>query len=140
MDMKEVISGEWMEGMAFKTEVNGHELILDADLNVGGKDKGPRPKPLMLASLLGCTAMDVIFILKRMRVDVKSFNIDVESESSEETPKHYTAMHIIYRFSGDNLAIDKLDKAIKLSQDQYCGVSYVYKQTMKITYEIKLEN
>ena len=138
--MKNKMSGEWIDGMAFRTEVNGHELIMDADEAVGGKDRGPRPKPLMAASLLGCTAMDVISILNKMRVEVESFKIDIESEMTEEHPKHYSHMHIIYRFKGKDLPMDKLEKAVNLSQDRYCGVSYIYKQAMKITHEIVVED
>lgn len=138
--MKKTLSGEWMDGMAFRTEVNGHELIIDAEENVGGKDRGPRPKPLMEASLMGCTAMDVISILKKMRVEVESFKIDVETEMTEEHPKHYSHMHLIYRFKGKDLPMDKLEKAVNLSQDRYCGVSYVYRQAMKLTYKIVVED
>jgi putative redox protein len=138
--MKKTLSGEWMDGMAFRTEVNGHELIMDADGAVGGKDRGPRPKPLMEAALMGCTAMDVISILKKMRVEVESFKIDVETEMTEEHPKHYSHMHLIYRFKGKDLPMDKLEKAVNLSQDRYCGVSYMYRQAMKLTHEIVLED
>ncbi len=138
--MEKTMSGEWIDGMAFRTEVNGHELILDADDVVGGQDRGPRPKPLMEASLLGCTAMDVISILKKMRVDVESFKIDVETEMTEEHPKHYSHMHLIYRFKGKDLPMDKIEKAVTLSQDRYCGVSYIYIQAMKLTHKIVVED
>ena len=66
--MKDEINVVWTGDMTFETELNGHKLIIDADKKVGGKDKGPRPKPLMMLSLAGCTGMDVISILKKMRV------------------------------------------------------------------------
>jgi len=59
---------------------------------------------------------------------------------TEEHPKHYTAMHIIYQFKGKDLPMDKLEKAINLSQDRYCGVSFVYRKTMKLTHEIQILN
>ena len=136
--MKEEINVSWTEDMAFETELNGHKLIIDANENVGGHDKGPRPKPLMLLSLAGCTGMDVISILKKMRVDVDSFNVKVEGELTEEHPKHYHKMHTIYEFTGKNLPLDKIEKAVNLSQERYCGVSATYRKAMELTSEIKI--
>jgi putative redox protein len=82
--------------------------------------------------------MDVISILKKMRIEPKTFNINIEAEVTEEHPKHYSSMHLIYEFSGDGLDEDKLRKAIELSQDRYCGVSVVYRKAMPVTYEIKI--
>ena len=68
--MKDTITVNWKEKMAFETVVNGHKLVVDAKEENGGSDRGPRPKPLMMVSLAGCTGMDVISILKKMRVHV----------------------------------------------------------------------
>jgi len=122
--------------MKFDAVVSGHHVVMDALPLVGGNDEGARPKELMLASLAGCTGMDVVSILKKMRIEPEYFNIRVEAEMTEEHPKHYTAMHIIYEFKGENLELEKLQKAVKLSQDQYCGVSTAYRKAMEITYEI----
>ena len=124
--------------MAFEADVDGHKIVIDADPHVGGENRGPRPKPFMLAALVGCTAMDVISILKKMRVDVESFNVKVEGDLTEEFPKHFFKMHVIYEFTGKDLPMDKLKKAIELSEERYCGVSAVYKKTMEITSEIKV--
>jgi putative redox protein len=136
--MKDGIKVSWLEDLAFETVLNGHKIILDAEENVGGKDRGPRPKPMMMVSLAGCTGMDVISILKKMRVDVKKFDVSVEAEVTEEHPKHYTKMHLVYEFWGKDLPMDKLEKAVVLSQDRYCGVSYTYRQVMELTYEIRV--
>ncbi len=132
----EVVSTKWLENMAFESEINGHKIIIDAKEEVGGQDRGPRPKPFMLAALGGCTSMDVVSILKKMRVELKSLNVIVEGELSEEHPKRFLKMHVIYEVEGDNLPMDKIQKAVSLSEDQYCGVSAVYKQVMDITSEI----
>lgn len=136
--MKSSMEGKWLGDMAFEAEVNGHEVIMDATDAVGGHDRGPRPKELMVTSLLGCTGMDVVSILKKMHVEFDSLNLRIETELTEEHPKHYTSMHIIYSFRGNELPMDKLEKAIELSQDKYCGVSAVYKQVMPITHEIRI--
>ncbi|MCF8379893.1 MAG: OsmC family protein [Bacteroidales bacterium] len=138
--MKETISLSWMDGMAFETEVNGHKIIIDANESVGGNNRGPRPKPLMMVALAGCTGMDVVSILKKMRVDYDKLDVKVEGDLTEEHPKHFHKMKVIYEFTGKNLPYDKIQKAIDLSKERYCGVSISYKKAMEIEYEIILHD
>ena len=135
---KEEIQVNWLDKMAFSTEVNGHKMIIDAVPEVGGENRGPRPKPFMLVALGGCTAMDVISILKKMRVEVQGFNVKVEGDLTEEHPKQFHKIHVIYEFKGKDLPMDKLQKAIDLSEERYCGVSVVYKKAMELTSEIRI--
>jgi putative redox protein len=137
---KEVVTTKWLSNMAFETEVTGHKIVLDAGEAVGGENRGPRPKPLMLAALGGCTGMDVISILQKMRLEVESFNVVVEGETTEEHPKHFYKMHVIYEFTGKGLQLEKLQKAVELSEERYCGVSASYKKAMEITSEIRIIN
>ena len=125
--------------MAFSAEVSGHEIIIDADEKVGGRDRGPRPKPFMLVSLAGCTGMDVVSILKKMRVEIDDFNVVVEGELTEEHPKHFISMHVIYEFTGKDLPMEKLQKAVSLSEERYCGVTAIYRKAMGLTSEIKIK-
>eukprot|EP01156_Anaeramoeba_ignava_P019853 Anaeramoba_ignava/a98978_10.p1 GENE.a98978_10~~a98978_10.p1 ORF type:complete len:143 (-),score=17.49 a98978_10:598-1026(-) len=136
MGSKNKVEINWKENMAFEAEVNGHKFIIDAVEKVGGEDRGPRPKPLMLAALGGCTGMDVVSILKKMRVEVDDFNIVVDGEQNEEHPVQYINMHIRYEFTGKNLPLDKIEKAVNLSQERYCGVSDFYRKVIPITHEI----
>lgn len=138
--MKQDISIFWKSGMAFEAVVNGHKLMLDAGEQVGGHNLGPRPKPLMLVALAGCTAMDVVSILAKMRVDLENFDVKVEGEQSEEQPVHYISMHIIYEFWGKDLPVEKLEKAINLSHERYCGVSAVYRKAMPVTHSMVVHN
>ena len=133
---KQEIKIDWLENMAFKTEVNGHTMVIDATAEGGGENLGPRPKPLMLVALAGCTGMDVVSILKKMRVEVESFSVKVIAEMTEEHPKLFTGMHVVYEFKGKELPMDKLVKAVSLSDEKYCGVSATLKQGLKITHEI----
>lgn len=135
---KESVSTRWLENMAFESEINDHKFIIDADPSAGGENRGPRPKLLMLSALGGCTAMDVVAILKKMRVDIKGLNVIVEGDLTEEYPKHFNKMHIIYEFTGKDLPLDKLQKAIDLSSEKYCGVSAVYRKAMELTSEIRI--
>ncbi len=127
---------DWLENMAFRGDVNGHEIILDASPEGGGQDRGPRPKPLAMVALAGCTAMDVISILKKMRVEPESFSVKVTGQLTEEHPKHFTGMHVVYEFSGKDLPKDKLEKAVSLSEERYCGVSATYRKGIPVTSEI----
>lgn len=136
----EQVRVNWLENMAFEAEVNGHKIIIDAAEAVGGENRGPRPKPLMLVALAGCTGMDVVSILKKMRVEVETFNVVVEGDLTEEHPKQFSKMRIIYEFKGNDLPMDKLEKAINLSEERYCGVSAMYKKAIGIITEIRILN
>jgi len=136
--MKDSIDVNWTGDLSFETEVNGHRIVMDAKTEAGGKDQGPRPKPLMMVALAGCTGMDVASLLKKMRIEVESFTVRVEGELTETHPKQFISMHIIYAFKGKDLPMDKLKRAVELSQETYCGVSATYKKAMKLSYEIKV--
>ena len=135
---KAQVKVNWLENMAFEADVSGHKIILDAAEAVGGENRGPRPKPLMLTALAGCTGMDVVSILKKMRVDLDNFNVIVEGDLTEEHPKQFYKMNVIYEFTGKDLPFEKLKKAVSLSEDRYCGVSALYKKAIELTSEIKI--
>jgi putative redox protein len=135
---KEIVTTKWLGNMAFEGSVSGHKITIDAEPHVGGENRGARPKPLMLLALGGCTGMDVISILGKMRVDVEKFNVYVEGELTDDYPKHFSKMHVIYEFTGKDLPLDKLQKAVSLSEEKYCGVSAVYKKVIEMTSEIKI--
>lgn len=135
---KDTVNTTWLGKMAFEGAVSGHKIIIDAEPHVGGENRGARPKPLMLLALGGCTGMDVVSILQKMKVGIEKFNVIVEGELTDEYPKYYHKMHVIYEFTGKDLPLDKLEKAVKLSEEKYCGVSAVYKKAITITSEIKV--
>jgi putative redox protein len=137
--MNNKVDVTWAGNMSFEAEVNGFKIMMDADESVGGENKGPRPKPLTLASLGGCTAMDVISILKKMRIEPDYFNVAVVGELTEEHPKYYHKIHLTYIFRGQGLDLDKLEKAAKLSQERYCGVNALLKNGVEITHSIVIE-
>ncbi len=137
--MSEKVGLKWTKDMSFEADVNGHKIIIDADEKVGGKDRGPRPKPMMLLALGGCTGMDVVSILKKMRVELESFNVDVEATITNEHPKYYDHFTIVYTFKGKNLPMAKLEKAVSLSQDRYCGVSEMLRKSSTLDHKIIVE-
>ena len=136
--MSTQISLNWKEQMTFEAEVNGNTLTIDADASVGGRDLGPRPKPLLLVALAGCTGMGVISILGKMRVTPEDFNVKVEADMTEEHPKYYDKIRIVYEFKGKDLPMDKLEKAVSLSQERYCGVSAMLEKSSELSHEIRL--
>ncbi len=138
--MNNKVEVNWTNDMVFEASVNNHKIMLDADEAVGGQNKGPRPKALTLVSLGGCTGMDVVSILKKMRVDFESFNVEVEGELTEEHPKYYHTITITYFFKGKDLPMDKLEKAINLSQERYCGVTAMLSKAAKIDHKIIVED
>ena len=132
-------SVEWKEGMAFEAHLDGFNFAIDADPIVGGQNKGPKPKGLTLVSLAGCTAMDVISILGKMRVadKIDSFSVATDGTLDEEHPKKFLEVVIKYIFKG-NLAdsIEKINHAIELSMENYCGVSATLRPTVKLSHQL----
>ncbi|MCD4769368.1 MAG: OsmC family protein [Bacteroidales bacterium] len=126
--------------MSFEVNLDGHKFEIDAVEQFGGADKGPRPKNLMLASIAGCTGMDVVSILKKMKVVFDDFTVVVTGTITEVYPKHFDTMHIVYRLKGKEIPREKVEKAVILSQDKYCGVTYSFKPTVNITHEIIIED
>ena len=137
--MKHEINVAWTGNMGFEAEVNDFKIKLDADEKVGGNNQGPRPKALTLVALAGCTGMDVVSILAKMRVVPEDFDVKVSGELTEEHPKYYDKIHIKYFFKGKDLPMAKLEKAINLSQERYCGVSAMLGKASQITHEIIVE-
>jgi putative redox protein len=136
--MKNRVNVLWTGDMSFDAEVNDHHIVFDADEMVGGKNKGPRPKAMLLAGLAGCTGMDVVSILRKMRIEPDYFNMYVEANLTEEHPRVYDTIHLVYEFRGDELPMEKLEKAVELSQERYCGVSAMLGKVAELTWEIKI--
>ena len=135
---KETINVKWTDGMSFEANIDGFKVYIDSDPEFGGKDRGPKPKPLMMLALAGCTGMDVISLMNKMRVEYDSLNIVIEGELTEEHPKHFTKMKVVYEIGGSNVDLKKVEKIVNMSKEKYCGVSYSYMKAMELEYEIKI--
>ncbi|MEA4950181.1 MAG: OsmC family protein [Petrimonas sp.] len=130
----------WRENNIFETDIDGHNVVIDLAEEAGGNDAGPRPKKLLLVAAAGCSGLDVVEIIKKMRIDIKGFNIQIESDLADEYPKQNTNLRVVYEFEGENLPKDKLERACQLSFDKYCGVLAMYKKAVPVTYEVKIRN
>lgn len=128
----------YQEGMCFQAELDNHKLLLDAEETFGGQNLGPRPKKLLLAALAGCTGMDVVSILNKMKVPFSEFWLEVEAELTETEPKVYKSFTIFYNLRGENLNREKIEKAIALSQERYCGVSAMFRHFAPINIVLRL--
>jgi putative redox protein len=117
---------------------SGHMVSMDTKEVVGGHEAAATPMELVLQSLMGCTAMDVLSILKKMKVEPDDFQVDETNERSEEHPKVYTKIHMIYKFKGDDIDQEKVKRAVMLSKERYCSVSAMLISSVDITYHIEI--
>ena len=128
-----------IEGVTFIGKAgSNHWVPMDGPEQFKGSNAATRPKELILIGLAGCSGSDVASILSKMRVNLNRFEIDVEAESSTEHPKVFTHIHLTYKFWGEELKTNNIEKAINLSQDKYCSVSAMLKSSVKITHSYKL--
>lgn len=132
------ISTKWVSGVAFESEnPSGQMVPIDGAEEVGGQGKGYRPKALMLSALAGCSGIDVASLIKKMRLEVDNFHIDIDAEMTEEHPKHYNKVHVVFHFYGSDLDEAKLHKVVSLSVDKYCGVMEMFRQFAQVTTAIE---
>jgi len=135
--MTQTIKTQWEGNMLFNADTLGGNFKIDAAEESGGQGKGVRPKALMLTSLAGCTGMDIVSLLKKMRAEVDGMEINVSGELTDEHPKFYNKVTLEYVFYGTDLKKDKIEKAIELSAEKYCGVMEMFRQFAEITTVIK---
>jgi len=122
--------------MAFTANINSHEVRMDGTPDDGGEDTAPSPKRMMLASLAGCTGMDVVSILNKMKVAFSDFSIDIDAQVKDEFPKIYNKVKITYKIKMAEADRPKMKKAVDLSQEKYCSVSAMFRSFAKMETEI----
>ena len=130
---------KWKQGMTFESHLKLHMINIDTTVKGGGADTGFNPKALLLSSLAGCTGMDVVSILNKMRIKFSNFEIEVEAEQTDDEPRVFKDFNIIYRLKTDPAHKDKVKKAVDLSMDKYCGVSAMLQKHAPIYYKIIIE-
>ena len=137
--MTDIVTTEWQQDMVFKSDnPSGDEIFIDASEEFGGTNSGLRPKAMMLSSLAGCSGLDVISLLKKMKVDIDNLKIVTKGELTEEHPKYYHKVKIDYHFFGNELNEKKIKKAVDLSIERYCGVFEMFRHFAKMETEIHL--
>ena len=129
-----------IKGISFagKTDSN-HWITMDGPENFGGSDAGIRPKELLLLSLAGCTASDVVSILQKKRVKLDDFEMNISADMTEEHPKVYSKIDLEYVFYGENIKEKDVERAIELSETKYCGVTAIFEKAMDIKHSYRIE-
>lgn len=126
----------WNGNMSFSGQsASGVVIPIDAAKDVGGNDSGARPMELLLHALAGCTGIDIVLILRKMRLDVRAFSMEVEGTRADDHPKRFTDIHIHYALEGD-LPEEKVVRAIRLSKEKYCSVSHSLSAVITASYSI----
>ena len=133
---KHEVNTMFNEGMSFTATINGHKLVMDTTAEDGGMDIGPGPKRLMLAALAGCTGIDIVSILNKMKVSFSSFSISTQASLTAENPKIYDHVKITYKIKMAEVDKPKMIKAVNLSKDKYCGVFAMFSKFAKMDTEI----
>ncbi len=131
------IHARWTSGTRFEgTNADGLSVVMDGHPEHGGTAGGPAPMETLLIALAGCTGMDVIPILRKMRAPIERFAIEVAADRSEEHPRVLTAIRLRYTAAGPGLRADQVEKAVALSQEKYCSISAMLRKTAPITYDV----
>lgn len=129
-----------VEGITFVAESgSGHAVVMDASPDVGGRDMGARPMEMVLMGAGGCSAIDVVHILKKARQDLVDCVVELEADRAPEDPKVFTRIHLHYVVTGKGLNPAQVERAIKLSKEKYCSATIMLAKTAEVTsdYEIR---
>ncbi len=137
MDMQAKI--KWIEGMTMLGESgSGHSVVLDGPISLGGKNIGIRPMEMLLLGLGGCTTVDIISILKKMKQDIISIDSNIKATRQDKEPKIFTTIHIDFNLTGNQLNLAKCQKAVDLSQQKYCSAAIMLGQMATITSKVNI--
>ena len=133
------ISVKWIDGMLMVGKSDsGHAVVMDGPPEIGGENLGVRPMEMLLLGMAGCTMIDVVSTLKKMREDVVDCQTQVSADRSEEYPKVFTNINVHFILKGKQLNLSKVDKAIKLSAEKYCSASIMLGKTAVITHDFEI--
>lgn len=129
----------WDGGARFTGETeSGHRVVMDGPPDAGGEDQGPRPTEMVLLGLGGCSAFDVVHILRRGRQPVAGCRVELEAERAETDPKVFTRIHLHFVVEGAGVSGKQVGRAVALSADKYCSVARMLESTASITHDWEL--
>lgn len=130
---------KWVDGMSFLGESgSGHAVLMDGTPEAGGRNLGPRPMEMVLMGTGGCSAFDVVLILKKSRQEISDCVVEIESERAAEDPKVFTRIHFHFIVTGKNLNPAQVERAIKLSAEKYCSASIMLGKTAQMTHDFEI--
>jgi putative redox protein len=132
---------KWLDHMSFVGESDsGHSVVMDGAPDAGGRNLGVRPMEMLLLGLGGCTAFDVVSILRKSRQQMAACEVEIEAERAGEIPKVFTKIHLHFIVSGKDLDESKVAKAVALSADKYCSATRMLEKTAAITHDFEVVN
>ena len=135
------VTTHWKGNMQFESDnPNGKTVLMDTSPEHGGHNSGLSPKAMMLSALAGCSGLDVVSILDKMKVKLADFRMDTYGDLTDEHPKYYNKVHVEYHFYGDNLDEKKIQKAVDLSIEKYCGVMEMFRQFSELSISVHFHN
>jgi putative redox protein len=133
------ISVNWVDGMLMVGKSHsGHSITMDGPPEIGGENLGVRPMEMLLLGVAGCTMIDVVTTLKKMRQDLTNFETKLSAERADEHPKVFTDIHIQFIVKGQDLDPKKVEKAITLSAEKYCSASIMLGKAASITHDFEI--
>lgn len=139
--MADKITTHWRGNMVFESDnPRWPSIMMDASKDFGGTNSGMAPKAMMLSSLAGCSGLDIISILNKMKVKIDDFKMEVIGELTSEDPKYYHTVTVNYHFYGNKLNENKIKKAVDLSVEKYCGVMEMFRRFAKVNIAIHYHN
>lgn len=129
----------WIENAVFMAETgSGHAFVIDGPESIGGRNLGPRPMELMLTSIGGCASVDIVRILKKARQNISGCEVRVSGTRADTDPKVYTAIHLHFIVTGQNLSGTHVKRAVELSADKYCSASIMLSKAATITHDYEI--
>jgi len=141
IDMSHKVITHWKGNLQFESDnPNGKTVLMDTSPEHGGHNSGLSPKAMMLAALAGCSGLDVISILDKMKVKIADFRMDSYGELTDEHPKYYHSVCVEYHFYGEDLNENKINKAVDLSIEKYCGVMEMFRKFAEIKTKVHFHN
>jgi putative redox protein len=130
---------KWVENVAFVAETeSGHGFVMDGAPEGGGRNLGPRPMEVVLAGTGGCTAYDVVTILRKSRQDVHDCHVSIEADRAPTDPKVFTRIHMHFVVKGRGVKREQVERAIRLSAEKYCSASIMLGKTAEITHDFEI--
>ncbi len=129
----------FVDGLQFVGEAaSGHAIVMDGDIDSGGKDTGLRPMEVLLIGLGGCSGMDVVSILKKKKQDIRGLTINVKGEKADSYPKRFTHIDIEFVVAGRNLSEEAVKRAVDLSMGKYCSVKATLEGSAKVDFSYRI--
>ena len=130
----------WVDGALFVAEGgSGHTLTMDGAPDVGGRDLASRPMEVVLMGMGGCTAIDVVAMLKKQRQDIEGVEVSLVAERADLPPKIFTSVKVVYTVRGRKLNRALIERAVSLSEDKYCSATAMIRKSASVSHEIVLE-